>query len=330
MKRFICASLAAVMLMSSAVFADTAANVYIGGELIEYTDLVPVIIDSRTYVPIRDVFEAAGFKVDWNAESKTVTLSNDYRNIVLQTQSNGMLSMDTSFNIKYKKLDSPVQIVNSRTLLPLREILESADYSLEWDAETKSAKITDNNDYQVLDEQRAKLESLFEGNAEKYEFDSTKPAGEFTPEEYKFLDNMFSALQSMKDAKETGGLDALGDIDEMSPESAELISQVIKKYTSKFSDVECPESLDNMDKKMQDVFENMVNNIISLSQYVSDAPDNNGAAVGMVFMLLMGVAAQSYDAVAPLENICRERNIDMKAVFGEKYSEGSLTDLGLF
>ena len=325
MKRFICTSLAAMMLMTSAVFADTTANVYIGDKLVSYSDQTPVIIDSRTYVPIRDVFETAGFKVDWNAETKSVTLSNDYHNIMLYTQTNSMLSMDTSFNIKYKKLDNPVKIVNNRTLLPLREILESADYSLDWDAETKSAKVKDNNDYVELKAKADKLESMFNEGTKKYEFDASKPAGEFTEEEYAFLDNMFSVLKEMKESKET--ISGLEDINDISPESAKIISSYMRKYTSKFSAVKCPESLDNMDKKMQNIFNTLVDNIISMSQFAQDNPDNGEDAFSMVFALMLGVAAQASEAVEPLQNICEERNIDMQAVFGDKYTAEELSNI---
>ena len=318
MKRFICASLAAFMLFGSTVFADTTANVYINDQLVSYSDQTPIIIDSRTYVPIRDVFEAAGFDVDWDAETKAVTLSNDYHNISLYTQTNSMLSMDTNFKLRYKKLENPIQIVNSRTLLPLREILESANYSLDWDAETKSAKVTDNNDYATLDAQADKFEHLFDEN-KTYKFDESKPAGEFTSEEYAFLDNMFTVLQDMQKAGDNLG--DLENVDEITPETAALVSKLVRDYTSKFSAVECPESLDDMDKKLQDVFDGLVENVLALAQFTQDNPDAmSDDSFGMVFALLIGVAAQASEAVEPLNKICEERNIDIKSVFGDKYS----------
>ena len=41
-------------------------------------DTAPVIINARTFLPIRFIAESFGFKVDWNSESKTITiLSSD-------------------------------------------------------------------------------------------------------------------------------------------------------------------------------------------------------------------------------------------------------------
>ena len=181
MKRFLCASLAAIMMFSSTAFAADA-NVFIGDKLVEYTDQSPIIINDRTYIPIRDVFEALEYEVDWNAENKIVEISNDYYNLMLFTKTNTMLTVDSSLAFDYKNLENPVQIVNGRTMLPLREILESANYSLGWDAETKSAIVTDTNDYTALDAQKEKLEGLFE--TESYKYDPSKPSEELTDEEY--------------------------------------------------------------------------------------------------------------------------------------------------
>lgn len=63
MKRFIAIALATVMMSTSMVFADTNANVFVGDNLVTYSDQQPVIINERTYVPIRDVFEKMGFRL---------------------------------------------------------------------------------------------------------------------------------------------------------------------------------------------------------------------------------------------------------------------------
>ena len=318
MKRFICSVLAATMLFSSSVFADTTANVYLGDRLVSYTDQAPVIINDRTYVPIRDVFETAGFKVDWKAENKTVTISNDYHNIMLFTETNGLFSMDTEFNVNYDTLENPVQIVNGRTLLPLREILESADYSLEWDAETKSAKVTDNNDYAELDAQLEKLrqmESLL--NKKEEVFDKTKPAGELSEEEYAFLDNMYTVFDDMSNAAKAA---SLGDVSELSPENVKMVSKLIDGYMAKLSDVECPESLKGLDTGLQKVMHNMVLNVAEIAEATSANPDNSDLAFMTVFGLMAGLAVQYEDAVQPLTDLCKEKNIDIKAVFGEKYN----------
>lgn len=40
-------------------------------------DTVAVLIDQRVYIPLRSVFEAFGYKVEWHENSRTVILSDD-------------------------------------------------------------------------------------------------------------------------------------------------------------------------------------------------------------------------------------------------------------
>ena len=321
MKRFICASLAAIMMFTSTAFAADA-NVFIGDKLVEYSDQSPIIINERTYIPIRDVFEALGFKVDWNAENKIVELSNDYYNIMLYTQTNKMLTVDTSLSFDYKGLENDIQIVNGRTMLPLREILENANYSLGWDAETKSAIIKDTNDYTALDSEKAKLESLFSED-NKYEYDPSKPSQELTEEEYAFIDNILSAMQEIQNSG--ASFDKLGgDITELTPEQIEAASAIMKTLTAKFSAVEAPESLKGMDTGLAKMFDNLLKNAYTISQISKDNPDESGSGAGMTLGLLFvfGLAKDAVEAVQPLNDLAKEKNLDLESIFGEKYSDG--------
>ncbi len=54
MKRFIALCMTGIMLMSSPVLAG---DIIYNGEAIGYSSQKPVIVEGRTYVPIRDVFE---------------------------------------------------------------------------------------------------------------------------------------------------------------------------------------------------------------------------------------------------------------------------------
>ncbi|MBQ6555545.1 MAG: copper amine oxidase N-terminal domain-containing protein [Firmicutes bacterium] len=319
MKRFICASLAAIMMFSSTAFAADA-NVFIGDKLVEYTDQAPIIINERTYIPIRDVFEALNFEVDWNAESKIVELSNDYYNIMLFTKTNTMLTVDSTLAFDYNKLENEIQIVNGRTMLPLREILESANYSLGWDAETKSAIVNDTNDYTALDAEKAKLESLFDTETQ-YQYDPSKPSEELTEEEYAFIDNILSTMQELQQAGDT--FDNLGDIDEMTPEQLQAASALVKTFTSKFSAVEAPESLKGLDKNLSNLFENIIDNAITVSQIIKDNPDEDGSGAGFTVAMLFvfGVAKDAVEAMQPLNDLAEKKNLDLESIFGEKYSD---------
>ncbi len=318
MKRFLCASLAAIMMFSSTAFAADA-NVFIGDKLVEYTDQSPIIINDRTYIPIRDVFEALEYDVDWNAENKIVEISNDYYNLMLFTKTNTMLTVDSSLAFDYKNLENPVQIVNGRTMLPLREILESANYSLGWDAETKSAIVTDTNDYTALDAQKEKLEALFE--TESYKYDPSKPSEELTDEEYAFIKNLFDVMKEIQGASEAFG-DFDGDITDLSPEQLEAASALLKTFTNKFSAVEAPESLKGMDKALIKFFDNAVKNAATVSRVIKDNPDEDGSGAGLTLGMLFvfGAAKDAVDAFKPLNDLAEKKNVDFESIFGMPYT----------
>ena len=46
-------------------YAADGISVTINGEQVVFENQQPVIVDGRTLVPVRGVFEALGFEVDW-------------------------------------------------------------------------------------------------------------------------------------------------------------------------------------------------------------------------------------------------------------------------
>ena len=92
-----------------------------------------IISDSHTFIPMRNVFEALGYTVDWIAEDKAVTLTKDEMELSLYTQ--------TSTVTGYGVLKNKVIIVNERTYLPFRELLNMLGYDVTWDADTKTAVV---------------------------------------------------------------------------------------------------------------------------------------------------------------------------------------------
>lgn len=97
----------------------------------------PLIVDGRTLVPIRAIIETAGGTVDWNQDTKEVTLKYNENVIRLVID-----STDTYLNDKAEKLDVAPAIINNRTMLPIRFISESFGFDVNWDAETKTIEIT--------------------------------------------------------------------------------------------------------------------------------------------------------------------------------------------
>ena len=64
----------------AALFSSAAAAADIGitidGVHLK-TDIPAQIVDGRTFVPMRSIFEALGANVDWDAQTKSITTKKD-------------------------------------------------------------------------------------------------------------------------------------------------------------------------------------------------------------------------------------------------------------
>ena len=138
MKRIITA--AAVLMLT--IFAATALhaneiNVTIDGVAVDFEGQPPVIVDGRTLVPVRGVFEALGFNVDWHQPTQTATLTSADYAIIISIGS-GSFTTNGASHI----LDVPAQIIGGRTMLPIRAVLESVGYNVDWEAATATVLIS--------------------------------------------------------------------------------------------------------------------------------------------------------------------------------------------
>ena len=100
-------------------------------------DVPAQIINDRTMVPLRAIFEALGATVEWNNETRTVTSEKGDTKISLTIDDTNLY-----VNGEAKVLDVPAQIVNDRTMVPARAIAEAYGCKVEWDGETRTVTIT--------------------------------------------------------------------------------------------------------------------------------------------------------------------------------------------
>lgn len=134
MKKFLALTLATLM-TTTAVYAADGVNVTVNDVPV---DVQGIIIDGRTMVPVRGVFEEMGYAVEWDGTTKTATLSRGDKSVAVQANSETMLVNDDT----EVTLDVPAQIVEEKMMLPLRAVSEAVNAEVDWDAETKTAKIT--------------------------------------------------------------------------------------------------------------------------------------------------------------------------------------------
>lgn len=90
-------------------------------------DTEPVIINDRTMVPMRAVFEGLGMTVSWDDITRRVTATGGGKEIVLTVGSENAL-----VNGEGVDLDSPPIIIEGRTLVPLRFIGEASGLRVFW------------------------------------------------------------------------------------------------------------------------------------------------------------------------------------------------------
>lgn len=110
-------------------FADrnpSGISVYLNGEKLSF-DVPPQIINSRTMVPMRKIFEELGTVVGWNNNTQKA-ISVKKGDIVSVSIGGQYLTV----NGEQKLLDSPPIIISGRTLVPVRAIAESFNCDVEW------------------------------------------------------------------------------------------------------------------------------------------------------------------------------------------------------
>ncbi|MGN7468646.1 copper amine oxidase N-terminal domain-containing protein [Brevibacillus sp. SAFN-007a] len=130
--------MAAFSAAAAPVAAQTAVKVTYNKKAIVFPDQKPLIRDSRTLVPIRPIAETLGFQVDWNEKTRTVTIDKGNDNIRL------VISQKIAKrNGQTIHLDVPAQIVNQRTVVPVRFIAEALNYKVDWDPATQTVLIAD-------------------------------------------------------------------------------------------------------------------------------------------------------------------------------------------
>lgn len=99
-------------------------------------DTPPVIKEGRTLIPVRAVSEALGAKVEYDDVEKIVTITKDGKVIVFS-----LAEGTVTVNEETVEIDVPAEIMNNRTMVPLRFIAEQLELTVEWDQETQTINI---------------------------------------------------------------------------------------------------------------------------------------------------------------------------------------------
>lgn len=100
----------------------------------------PEVIDGRTLVPLRAIFEAMKAEVEWDGDTNTVIAKRGDTTISIQLGANIMHKNGVAIPV-----DVPAQAMNGRTMIPVRVIAESFGADVQWNGNGNIVCITELN-----------------------------------------------------------------------------------------------------------------------------------------------------------------------------------------
>lgn len=106
------------------------------------SDVPPTIVEGRTMVPMRVIFEELGASVTWIPDSQMIRAT--YREKIIDLKIDAkilMLCNVATGEIKRTELDVAPFITDGRTLVPVRAISEALGAEVGWDNDTRTVTI---------------------------------------------------------------------------------------------------------------------------------------------------------------------------------------------
>ena len=95
-----------------------------------FKDVAPAIVGNRTLLPVRAIAEALGADVEWTKATRTVTITLDGEVV------------EFSIGELADGMDVPAQIIDNRTMVPVRFVAERLGANVLWFPATETVQIT--------------------------------------------------------------------------------------------------------------------------------------------------------------------------------------------
>jgi len=118
-------------------------TIFVDGEEFSGSDQAR-IISGRTYIPIRSYTELLGFYVDWNEQTREVTITDGEIATVFQLNSRRVVQDGRALYI-----ESRAMIIDGRMYIPLRSVAELYDKAVDWDENSRHVNIREYKTYLV-------------------------------------------------------------------------------------------------------------------------------------------------------------------------------------
>ncbi|KAB2953003.1 hypothetical protein F9B85_06990 [Heliorestis acidaminivorans] len=115
---------------------EPAVTFKLNEEILTFTPQA-VVVQDTIMVPLRSLMEQIDGQLSWHPDSKKIVIVYGEQELQLSVTNSSLEKDNTTV-----PLSPRVQIVEGHTIVPLREIIESLDGQVYWDAEQKSIHIT--------------------------------------------------------------------------------------------------------------------------------------------------------------------------------------------
>ncbi len=204
------------------VYDSKPIELYVNNVRLTSLPMDPIILDGRTLVPVREVFEAMGCTVKWHSETKQAEIVRGGDSILVKIG-----SRNAYLNGNLIKIDDdqpyPMLIGYSqavvKTMVPVRFIAENLDYNVEWKQDTRriyiSKKSTSNNntDKEIIEEGYGDFSEVTVNSDYEYDYVYIKTKYGISPKISRYVEPDRLVLD-FKDAKFTlpsGSVNANGN-----------------------------------------------------------------------------------------------------------------------
>jgi len=112
-----------------------APRLVVNGRVIQ-TDVAPRIINGHTLVPIRFVAQALGANVTWQPDQQQAVIEYEGQRVVAQAGENTLVAGNRSV-----RTEVPTQVIQGRTMIPLRAVAETLGANVQWDPQTRTVYV---------------------------------------------------------------------------------------------------------------------------------------------------------------------------------------------
>jgi len=139
MKKFII-SMIMILALTQTSFAEDI-TIEVNDELVEFENQ-PMIVNSRTMVPIKFIMDTLGYQVAWLSETRQVEITRGPSKLLLTID-------DPLMDIDGKSITSDVapMIIDDRTYVPLAIIAEATGAEVLWDGDKRRVIINEKLDF---------------------------------------------------------------------------------------------------------------------------------------------------------------------------------------